>query len=127
MGGTTRVAGFMLAAATAVLLVIGTGPIAYIRKYPYFYVSVCDVVGHLIVFVAVMVVGALIFVLGIDLVKEALWDTRHRVSWLVHPTSFDVFVLTKVQDGVHHDRQHHDLHDRMGLRDWCHIRHCREL
>lgn len=30
--------------------------------------------------VAVMLVGALIFVLGIDLVKEALWDTRHRVS-----------------------------------------------
>ena len=30
--------------------------------------------------VAVMVVGALIFVLGIDLMKEALWDTRHRVS-----------------------------------------------
>jgi SulP family sulfate permease len=27
-----------------------------------------------------MVVGALIFVLGIDLVKESLWDTRHRVS-----------------------------------------------
>jgi SulP family sulfate permease len=27
-----------------------------------------------------MVVSALIFVLGIDLVKEALWDTRHRVS-----------------------------------------------
>lgn len=27
-----------------------------------------------------MVVGALIFVLGIDLVKEALWDTRHRVN-----------------------------------------------
>ena len=32
------------------------------------------------VFIAVMLVGALIFVLGIDLVKEALWDTRHRVS-----------------------------------------------
>ena len=30
-----------------------------------------------------MVVGALIFVLGIDLVKEALWDNRHRVSWSV--------------------------------------------
>lgn len=30
-----------------------------------------------------MVVGALIFVLGIDLVKEALWDTRHRVSTYV--------------------------------------------
>lgn len=32
---------------------------------------------------AVMVVGALIFVLGIDLVKEALWDNRHRVTWSV--------------------------------------------
>lgn len=27
-----------------------------------------------------MVVGALIFVLGIDLMKEALWDTRNRVN-----------------------------------------------
>jgi SulP family sulfate permease len=27
-----------------------------------------------------MVVSSLVFVLGIDLVKEALWDTRHRVS-----------------------------------------------
>jgi hypothetical protein len=32
------------------------------------------------VIIAVMVVGALIFVLGLDLVKEALWDTRHRTS-----------------------------------------------
>jgi uncharacterized membrane protein HdeD (DUF308 family) len=39
-----------------------------------FFVSFC---------VAVMLVGALIFVLGIDLVKEALWDTRHRVSMCV--------------------------------------------
>jgi MFS superfamily sulfate permease-like transporter len=30
-----------------------------------------------------MVVGALIFVLGIDLVKEALWDNRNRVTWSV--------------------------------------------
>ena len=30
-----------------------------------------------------MLVGSLIFVLGIDLVKEALWDTRHRVSRFV--------------------------------------------
>ena len=29
---------------------------------------------------AVVVVSTLIVVLGIDLVKEALWDTRHRVS-----------------------------------------------
>lgn len=32
---------------------------------------------------AVVVVGALIFVLGLDLVKEALWDTRHRTSRLM--------------------------------------------
>lgn len=43
-----------------------------------------------------MVVGALIFVLGIDLVKEALWDTRHRVSRLVHHILFNTSVLTKV-------------------------------
>ncbi len=36
--------------------------------------------GHLPFSVAIMVVGALIFVLGIDLVKEAVWDTRGRVS-----------------------------------------------
>ncbi|KAJ7021466.1 sulfate transporter family-domain-containing protein [Mycena alexandri] len=59
VGGGTRIAGFLLAVATTVLLLIGTGPIA---------------------FIPVMVVGALIFVLGIDLCKEALWDTRHRVS-----------------------------------------------
>lgn len=31
VGGTTRLSGFMLAGATALLLFIGTGPIAYIR------------------------------------------------------------------------------------------------
>jgi SulP family sulfate permease len=41
-----------------------------------------------------MLVGALIFVLGIDLVKEALWDTRHRVSRCVHEElAFFCFVL----------------------------------
>jgi MFS superfamily sulfate permease-like transporter len=37
-----------------------------------------------------MVVGALIFVLGIDLVKEALWDTRHRVSRCVLVSCQDI-------------------------------------
>lgn len=32
VGGTTRTAGFLLALATFVLLVIGTGPIGYIRE-----------------------------------------------------------------------------------------------
>ncbi|KAG8968392.1 hypothetical protein FRC03_007589 [Tulasnella sp. 419] len=59
VGGGSRISGFLLAIGTAVLLVIGTGPIGYIP---------------------IMVVGALIFVLGIDLIKEAVWDTRHRTS-----------------------------------------------
>lgn len=32
VGGDTRVAGFLLAVATTVLLLVGTGPIAFIRK-----------------------------------------------------------------------------------------------
>ncbi|QRW10246.1 sulfate anion transporter [Ceratobasidium sp. AG-Ba] len=59
VGGGTRYAGFLLACSSVLLLWIGTAPIGYIP---------------------VMVVGALIFVLGIDLVKESVWDTRHRVS-----------------------------------------------
>ena len=77
---------------------------------------------------AVMVVGALIFVLGIDLVKEALWDTRHRVSWSVHMKHVKRDrTLMALQDGVYHHREHHDLHDCLGLRHWCHIRHCCKL
>ena len=37
-----------------------------------------------------MVVGALIFVLGIDLVKEALWDTRNRVNRYVFVTPLSI-------------------------------------
>ncbi|KAH9929173.1 sulfate transporter family-domain-containing protein [Fomitopsis serialis] len=79
VGGTTRISGFMLAAATAVLLVIGTGPIAYIP---------------------VLLVGALIFVLGIDLVKEALWDTRHRVSRMEYITIASIMICMTVWDFV---------------------------
>lgn len=35
VGGTTRIAGFLLAMSTALLLFIGTGPIAYIRECDY--------------------------------------------------------------------------------------------
>ncbi|KAI0694038.1 sulfate transporter family-domain-containing protein [Cytidiella melzeri] len=79
VGGETRVAGVMLAAATAVLLFIGTGPIAYIP---------------------VMVVGALIFVLGIDLVKEALWDTRRRVNRSEYITIASIMICMTVWDFV---------------------------
>lgn len=79
VGGTTRVSGFLLAGATAVLLFIGTGPIA---------------------FIPVMVVGALIFVLGFDLVKEALWDTRHRVSRMEYVTIASIMICMTVWDFV---------------------------
>ncbi|TFY79942.1 hypothetical protein EWM64_g4075 [Hericium alpestre] len=79
VGGLTRVSGFMLAGATALLLFIGTGPIAYIP---------------------VMVVGALIFVLGIDLVKEALWDTRQRVNRLEYITIVSIMIVMTVWDFV---------------------------
>ncbi|KAI0065142.1 hypothetical protein BV25DRAFT_1799226 [Artomyces pyxidatus] len=79
VGGTTRISGFLLAGATVVLLLVGTGPIAYIP---------------------IMVVGALIFVLGIDLVKEALWDTRHRVSRQEYVTIASIMIAMTVWDFV---------------------------
>ena len=47
-----------------------------------------------------MVVGALIFVLGIDLVKEALWDTRHRVSTSEYITITSIMICMTVWDFV---------------------------
>ncbi|WWC89504.1 uncharacterized protein L201_004428 [Kwoniella dendrophila CBS 6074] len=59
VGGGSRLSGLMLAAATAAVMMVGPSVIAALP---------------------VMVVGALIFVLGIDLVIEAVWDTRNRVN-----------------------------------------------
>lgn len=47
-----------------------------------------------------MVVSALIFVLGIDLVKEALWDTRQRVSRPEYVTIASIMVAMTVWDFV---------------------------
>lgn len=47
-----------------------------------------------------MLVGALIFVLGIDLVKEALWDTRKRVSWSEYLTIISIMVCMTLWDFV---------------------------
>jgi len=47
-----------------------------------------------------MVVGALIFVLGIDLVKEALWDTRHRVNKLEYVTIMTIMIFMTTFDFV---------------------------
>ena len=47
-----------------------------------------------------MVVSALIFVLGIDLVKEALWDTRRRVSKPEYITIASIMVAMTLWDFV---------------------------
>ena len=47
-----------------------------------------------------MVVSALLFVLGIDLVKEALWDTRNRVSKPEYITIASIMVAMTVWDFV---------------------------
>ncbi|KAL4875837.1 sulfate transporter family-domain-containing protein [Aspergillus karnatakaensis] len=63
-GGNSRLAGVMLAAATAGIMLVG--PV---------------IVG----FIPVMVVGALIFLLGIELMEEALvdtWGKLHRYEYL---------------------------------------------
>lgn len=39
-----------------------------------------------------MVVGALIFVLGIDLLMEAVWDTRHRVNKMEYITIWAIAI-----------------------------------
>ncbi|KAF8321334.1 hypothetical protein DL93DRAFT_2052151 [Clavulina sp. PMI_390] len=79
VGGTTRYAGFLLALATFGLLLIGTGPIAYIP---------------------VLEVGALIFVLGIDLVKEAVWDPWPRTSRSEYITIIGIMACMTVYDFV---------------------------
>ena len=79
VGGGTRFAGFLLALSSVLLLFIGTGPISYIP---------------------VMVVGALIFVLGIDLVKESVWDTRHRVSTSEYITIIAIMLCMSLYDFV---------------------------
>ena len=47
-----------------------------------------------------MLVGALIFVLGIDLVKEALWDTRGRISKSEYLTIVSIMVCMTLWDFV---------------------------
>lgn len=78
-GGDSRLAGYMLAAATAVLWVIGPAVIGY---------------------VPVLVVGTLIYYLGIDLAKEALWDTRGRLGLLEYLTIFVIAFVMGLYDFV---------------------------
>jgi SulP family sulfate permease len=78
-GGDSRLAGYLLAAATAVLWVIGPVVIGY---------------------VPVIVVGTLIYYLGIDLAKEALFDTFGRLHKLEYITILIIALVMGVYDFV---------------------------
>lgn len=70
-GGDSRLAGIMLAIGTFGVMAIGPTIIGYIP---------------------VMVVGALIFLLGIELLREALYDTWGKLSGLEYLTVSDSIV-----------------------------------
>ncbi|GAA6055562.1 hypothetical protein JCM3770_002489 [Rhodotorula araucariae] len=76
-GGTTRISGFLLALGSVGVLLAGPGLIGYL--------PVC-------------VVAALIFILGIDLVKEAVWDTYSRVSTFEYATIWIIILTMTVFD-----------------------------
>lgn len=78
-GGDSRLAGYLLAAATAALWVVGPVVIGY---------------------VPVMVVGTLIYYLGIDLAKEAIVDTYGRLHRLEYFTIVVIAVVMGIYDFV---------------------------
>jgi sulfate permease, SulP family len=78
-GGNSRSAGVMLAIATTGILFAGTGIVGYIP---------------------VMVVGALIFLLGMDLLIEALYDTWSRVNKLEYLTIIAIIFSMAAWDFV---------------------------
>ena len=78
-GGDSRVAGVLLAIGTAGILFAGTA-----------------IIG----FIPVMVVGALIFLLGLDLLIEALYDTWNRVNYLEYLTIMAIIFSMAAWDFV---------------------------
>lgn len=78
-GADSRIAGIMLAIATFLILIIG--PV---------------VIG----FIPVCVVGSLIFLLGYELLKEAVWDTWSKVSTVEYLTIVVIVLTMGVYDFV---------------------------
>ena len=78
-GGNNRLAGFMLAGATFGVLVAGP-----------------DMIG----FVPIMVVGALIFYLGIELLQEALYETWGKMKKLEYLTVWAIVLTMGIYDFV---------------------------
>ncbi|KAN0061125.1 hypothetical protein ACQY0O_006860 [Thecaphora frezii] len=80
VGGGSRLSGLMLAAGTSMIMIAGPGTISYMP---------------------VMIVGALIFVLGIDLAKEALYDTIGRVNGWEYLTIWVIVIVMTYWDFVY--------------------------
>ncbi|KAH7114348.1 sulfate transporter family protein-like protein [Dendryphion nanum] len=78
-GGDSRVAGFLLAMATTAVWLAGPAMIGYI--------PVC-------------LVGALIFLLGIELMEEAVWDTFGKCHKLEYLTIVAIVLIMGVYDFV---------------------------
>jgi SulP family sulfate permease len=78
-GGDSRTAGLLLAAATAAVWIAGPAMVGYI--------PIC-------------LVGALIFLLGIDLMKEALWDTFGKCHKLEYLTILAIVLIMGIHDFV---------------------------
>ncbi|KAL9049802.1 MAG: hypothetical protein Q9162_007010 [Coniocarpon cinnabarinum] len=78
-GGNSRLAGCMLAGATFGVLVAGPEMIGY---------------------VPIMVVGALIFYLGIELLQEALWETWGKMNKLEYLTVWAIVLTMGIYDFV---------------------------
>lgn len=101
-GGNSRLAGVMLAGATAGIMLVG--PV---------------IVG----FIPVMVVGALIFLLGIELMEEALvdtWGKLHRHEYLT-VSSFVMFYSPANMLGCHHCRDDGRLGFRCRYFSWHYV------
>jgi SulP family sulfate permease len=79
VGGDTRLSGFLLAGGSVGMLLLGPGVIGYL--------PVC-------------VVAALIYILGVDLVKEAVWDTYGRVSNGEYATIWAIVLIMTGADFV---------------------------
>ncbi|PSS03573.1 cyclic nucleotide-binding domain-containing protein [Coniella lustricola] len=78
-GGNSRMAGYLLAAATGTVMIIG--PV---------------IIG----FIPVMMVGTLIFVLGFELLMNALWDPRKKLNWLEYWTVVVIVLVMGMYDFV---------------------------
>lgn len=78
-GGDSRTAGALLAAATAAVWISGPAMIGYI--------PIC-------------LVGALIFLLGIDLLKEAVWDPWRKCHKLEYLTIIIIVLVMGIHDFV---------------------------